>query len=96
VDGVPARDVLAEHVGTAELAEHTAARGHVQAGHAGSRVRGDVCAQVQAQQPEHARCPSTELSIGPGEQGTHAGHGIPAVQRVETAGDIAEFGGQGR
>jgi hypothetical protein len=48
VDGVPAGEVLAQYVGAAEFAEHLAARGLVQAGHAGSRVRGDVCAWMQA------------------------------------------------
>ena len=79
VDDVPAGEVLGQDVSTGEFAEQAAGRGLVQAGHTGGRVRGDLCAWVQAEQPEHTRRPGCKLLIGPGEQRAHAGRRIPTV-----------------
>ena len=51
---------------------------------------------MQSEQAEHPGGGRAELVVGPGQHGTHVGHRVVGLQRVQAAAGVTQFGGQFR
>jgi hypothetical protein len=94
VEGVPAGGVLDDEVGPGQLGEQRPHRADRETGQAGRRVRGDVGAGVQPEQPEQSRRLLAQLEVGPGEHRPRVGGRVGAGELLQSTSGLAQLAGQ--
>lgn len=90
---VAARQVLADQVRAAQLADQRPPGPQRDAGQARRPGDRDVGAGMDRQQPEEPGGRGRECLVGPGEDGTQAGLRVVAVEAVQAPGRLGQLGG---
>lgn len=92
---IPARGGGLDQMRPGQHVQRPASLRHGRPGEGRGRVRLDVRAGMQAEQPEGLGVPGGEVASGPGEYGPHLRAGVPAGrQQVQPGAQVGELAGQ--